>query len=916
MGTGKIFIGILCVFTCLQADLSYHFDDAKTQEEALFIRRILEFWNESEFDLAQSQIEDFLQEFPQNTYADTLQAILGDLAMKKQDYAKASAAYSEVKEKELKKRVLINQLDCIRQLQWYVTLAEECENHLDTFSEFEPDKHEKVLYFLADALYHLTLRDPTDSPEYQNYAFGAQERFEHLLGTKYALDIMQPLAHIYSLMEKHDKASSLFVALAEKRPQNREEMLFQAANVQVKYDKEQAIRTFGQVYHLGKKKAPEAAYNRMILLFETGKYGEILLAKDQLLKYIPKEKIPLVHFFLGRSHYLLEDFKRSISELRHFIDSDTLLKTELHDAYVTVIDSSIKLQSIDFLSEFIEKFRSDFPQSTKLAQAYQKRAFLYKQSGKNKLARRDFQTVFDHFPDYKFSESLLYDYAHLLFQMQDWNESREIAEIFLEDFVNNPRAPVAWRLFINASIECTQKDPGLKKIQLIPDLLWVLDQKGLLEKEEKNDYVYLLSKTHYDLGEYREALDVLVPLVKEEDLSFKIKANSYLIMANCYKKGFDNLNLFCAYAEQALKENSKLESKNQVRLALFNGYLKLYTLNSQKEALQSAAEHLYQVQANGAPIKGQNKIWLISHYHQKVKEFIETNWSESIQKHPQMLEATNRVCDLLKEVVKGDFTLEEKEKGLLDLADVFGFKKEFQKKVRTLQKLQSLHQKHPDRQWNLKENATFELAKGYVEIGKKKEALSLFNQILSASTSLQSYFPAYACLQSARLRYVLLDQNFLKKDHPEMIKIFSQLKNLTLQKNFDNEPIYLEAAIDYIDILCFEEQTENKKLQLIQTTIDEFFSEQDVLSKEYHQKRRNSPQKERVFFSYIDLLDLESMIIKISIDQGDKEDVKGLYSSAKELLEELKLISPTEYFYKRVEILEEKLKVMEILRKP
>lgn len=898
---------------CLYAEPFYDFDEPKTQEEALFIRRIIEFWNESEYELAQSQIEDFLQDFPENTYADTLHAILGDLAMLKQDYSKAAAAYSEVNDANIKKRVLINKLDCMKKLEWHLTLAEECEANLDAFSEVDPEKHQKIVYLLADALYNLTLRSPVDSSHLEVNAAHARDRFESLLETDYALGVMQPLAHIYCIMGDHSKASSLFIALADKKPSYREEMLFQAANMQVKYDKNLAIQTFGQIYHLGKKKAPEAAYNRMILLFETEKYGEILLAKDQLLQYIPKEKTPLVHFFIGRSHYHLDDYKRALSELHYFIDSKTPLKTELHDAFLTAIESSIKLQDLDQFNDILAKFQEEFPESNKLGQAYQQRAVLHKQLGKYKLAKNDFKYVLENFPDYNYKESLLYDFAHLLFQMEDWNESRNIAKIFIDDFASNPKASIGWRLFINASIESASQDETLKRTQLIPDLFLVLDQQNLLEEEEKDEYFYLLSKTYYDLDEYRDALDILIPLVKD-NISTNMRANSYLMMANCYKKGLDNLDLFCTYAEKALQENPNLESKNQIHLALFNSYLKLFTQNSLNNPLQNASEHLYEAISNGVEVKSRNKLWLITFYHNTLSNYLDENFKHEVRKDPETLKIADRSLILLNQVVKSKMTLAEKEPYIIILADTHGFKKEFRKKLKILEKLNHLYEKHPDVEWNFKNDSKFELAKSYVECGKKKEGLVLFDQIVNASPSLQSYHAAYSCLQGARLRYVLMDKSFLKPDHPELIQILTQLKDLTLQKNFENEPIHLEAALDYIDIQTIDEQTDSKRLSLIQKTIDNFFSEEDVLSKEYHLKRRNSPQRERVFLAYIDLLDLEAFIAKASLAQNEKrsEDMKNYYTLAKELFEELKVTCPTSYFQNRFDILSQKLDVLGI----
>ncbi len=104
--------------------------EAKTEEEALFLRRIADFWQEGEYRIVKSEIEDFLKQFPNSSFAEYLHATLGDLHLRDKDFKAALMQYSRITDPEIADTVLLSRMQSLLELQWFATLADECEDLL------------------------------------------------------------------------------------------------------------------------------------------------------------------------------------------------------------------------------------------------------------------------------------------------------------------------------------------------------------------------------------------------------------------------------------------------------------------------------------------------------------------------------------------------------------------------------------------------------------------------------------------------------------------------------------------------------------------------------------------------------------------------------------------------------------------
>ncbi len=853
-----IFFQILC-FAFLCADEPFYpLPEPKTQEEALFLRRISEFWNEGNFDIVKIQMLDFLKKFPSSNYTDMLQAILGDLSLKEKEYEKAAEYYKNIKTHQVSKQFLFNKLQCYRSLGWYQAVLEESEPYLEEFSS-DLSKKQKLTFILADALYNLAMKSPQNSDSRKSYANLAKIQYESLQNSPFQEEMLPHLAYTYHLLGESEKASNLYITLAQKHPSLKEEMLFQAATIQIEYDKDLAIQTFGQVCHLGKERATDAAFNRMILMYETKKYPEILLAKEQLFHHIPKEKIPLLHFFIGKSYLAIEDYPRAVRSLQLFLDTPPSKDEECKAALHSLMICAEKLKDMQLFEKALTQFKIQFPEEV-LSPILYRKALLNKENCNYSAAKKDFEEILQNKNLGEDREVIFYNFAHLLYLTKSFTTAREKFKEFISTYPGSTLTPLAWRFLINASIESEKEACGSKE-QLAADLKEILNNHFLLREDEKDELSFTLAKVEYEMGKYESAIAFLVPFL-ENDKSSPLASEAHLLLAFCYKSQLCDEDKFCFHAEKALLLNPNVPEAPLAHLALYNIYLK------NPAYLDLAAEHLYQAKIMGANIQTVNQDWLASFYYEKISQYFQKHWKQNPAESPEMAHYLDRAIYILE-------SIREDQIGSLrgiTLANLYALQGKQDQQIELLKKLQESDDLH-------RKQICFELAKAYGKKGEKEKALILFEEV--RDTYLTNYFSAFSALQSARIRF----EKCKTQDDPEILSILALLKDLTIQKTFANEPVYLEAALEYIDIHYFLNKDRNFCKSIIEKTLSDFQDCKDILSKDYQDSREKMPEKEELFQSYLQYMKGELLLCNDEV-----EDAKKLFTVVLEN-------APTQYLY-------------------
>jgi hypothetical protein len=276
--------------------------------------------------------------------------------------------------------------------------------------------------------------------------------------------------------------------------------------------------------------------------------------------------------------------------------------------------------------------------------------------------------------------------------------------------------------------------------------------------------------------------------------------NEELMKACCYREGREDWSKFCELAESAFQRGATLLTAEQIHFALFNAWL-------QQGKEREAAEHLLAAVTAGAVVQEENLLWLADQMYRRL-----------VEEEPTA--AMARRCIAILEKVPGSEC--RLAKSYLVAHDV--------------EKAISLLQGRTD------DEALLVLGECYAAQGLKEKACECFDAIVASNANLRHFESASACLQGAKLR----------KDE---VQAAVSLKNLVLQKTLEQEPIYLESAMEYVDLLAKGDR--KKRKALLQKVKADFTAQDDLLSQDYHKAMERLREKEKVYQGYMQLIDAE-----------------------------------------------------------
>lgn len=791
--------------------------DTQNEEEALFLNRIADFWEEGEYSIAKAQIQEFLTVYPESTFSDSLNAAIGDLLLREGSHGQALESYAKIQDPEIEKRVFLNKLQCLSAIQWYASLVDICESFL---RKEQDDAQEtlQVTHYLATALYQLCIN--SEGEKMRSLAHKARPYFEELFQSDRKHEIKEAFAHLLSLLKEHSKAASLYLELAK---DGDEESLFKAALLQAEYDKELALKTLEEL--LETSLGPEAFYTKLALLFDLEKYETIINEKDLFLRKIPPSKLADAHLFLGRSFFSLEKYAEACLELGSYIVSQEATSPSLYGALLMLVRASEKAEDLTLLTIGLKKLEILYPEDENLFNAKLSKALLLKKQNRTEEALRELSCLEER-PEVLLEEIAIYD------KMGSWRKTRDLAFTFLSKYPNHKLLALAGKYLIAASTETANTfDEGKK--DLISDLQNLL-KKEFIPTETRLFWKYLLGKTFFVLHDYKNAESILLEATQDPLFPQESLADAYLVLGLCYRDDAKNLASFISYGEKAL--NAGGIDKGFLHSALYNAYL--------ERDPEKAEEHLFQAFKEKANIEEKNLLWLSRNLIDKQK--------------PQ------DAIDVLMHV--------KEEISSFELARAYYCLGEYEKTISLLEKLKQENE------------ITLLLGKALAATGKKQEAKKLFDSLFTETSFLRTACGSAAYLESIRLDY--------GEGQKPSVETFAKLKNLILQKTISNEPTYLEAALDYINLQTKRPQDEEreevelllrKKLSLLQKTKKAFESKEDLLSKDYHAGRERSKKQNALYMAYMDFFEAEMLSTQSLLERNANVQTQ-LQAKAKSLL--------------------------------
>lgn len=267
-----------------------------------------------------------------------------------------------------------------------------------------------------------------------------------------------------------------------------------------------------------------------------------------------------------------------------------------------------------------------------------------------------------------------------------------------------------------------------------------------------------------------------------------------------------------------------------------------------KDPLSTAAEHLFAA-FNKAPekISARNRRWLCAHFLQNQENHARGLLLFSHVPNP----SPELICAAAKATPQAS-----ESKKLLQQALTLAEKKEH---------------------WGLVCTTLVALGDVELRLGERVAARSYFAK--AARMKVQSYDADMAKLALYRLD--------AQKDHLEKDRAKSDLKDIQLRKTLAKEPLFLDAALLYVDI-CSENNLQ-KKQQLLEQMQEDFCSGQTLFGKHYQKQRDTLPEKEQLLQNYMLFVDLNIQSIAA---REDNQRLRAILAQLESSLPTLKATSP------------------------
>ncbi|HLB52339.1 MAG TPA: hypothetical protein VJK48_01345 [Chlamydiales bacterium] len=779
---------------------------ALSSEEFYFLRRIADFWEEEEYEIAKVQMEKFLSQHPDSKYVTQVQLCLGNLFFHEENYKEALHSYACISDPEFQGEVFSNRLQCFYRLGDYASLMQLCEASLDDL-----EKRKIATYFLAISLYAQALS--TTNPEtLQLLAQKGEPYFQTLIEEKASLEIAKAYAHLCTLLKDYPKAAKLYAEIAERLPDEKEEILLQAALAKSKYDVEGALLLLEELKSKEGKWGGEASYLRLELLFSTGQFAKIAEEKDELFEGLPEKRQKEAHLLFGRSLLAIGKQQEAIVTLKNAMNQSPYAKEALH----SLIEAAYQTSDLDTLDFVLHELSSQKEVGPLALQAHLCKCSLLKNQKRWDEARNELNFL----PE---DASSCLEKIDLEYQAGNFTLVHEEGDLFLERYPKNPLTPFVLRALVAAS-QALNED-------YLPYLQLALHEPALFSSSERVHFEFLLAKALYDKGKNEEAAHHLESLLSHGD-SFVEEGDSWLLFSLCNQ---DHPETFCRLAEMGISKGGTLCDPASLALSLYNTYLELS--NHEK-----CAEHLFKAFELQAEISEENLLWL-------------GEWF--FTKNPHHAEKI--------------FATLHNELALYQLARLYQMRNASDLEQETLEKLQMLYQSDEEKEWEWRGEVEFQQVELYLKAKEIEKAHSLLDQILHSN-----YTPR-AIQEKAKLEWARLKAN--ENDSNANVEAAALFKELIQQRELINEPLHLEAALEYVDLLGTHPK---KRLTLLEKIHKDFTSNADLLAQDYQAARSKLEEKNRIYEAYLQWIEAEILWTKSLIDL-DAQQQKELQTNAKEL---------------------------------
>ncbi len=874
----------------------------ESDEEAFLIRRIAEFWKDGDFAIVKTQIIGFLDKYPESSLKNYFLGILGDIYLQENNYQHALTTYQMVGDPSVSEKTLLNKLQCYYELDMYSELAKDGRPYLSSKTAEIQDRKEELYFLMGEALFRQALQSET-SQKKAEFAQEARGYYESLPQGQYSEISEFALAEIHAMLGDYKKGAAAYSELAEKHSDMQEDLLFQVASLEAKYNKLGAAETFRKVKEMGGNRSNEAAFNLMTLLFQNEEYEEVIGRYEKIAPTISEEYLPTFNFIVGKSYFSLGHYQSAVDPLQKYIDSTYIPSEQLKNALLIQMTCAHQTSNEVLFSGAFDKLDSLFPEDQEIPKALFMHAMILKEQGAISKADEKLKMIKDTYVEFDNQESFIFEYGLLAHQNERWQESYESFKVYVIDFKNSSRIDAAWKLFLSSSLNLYKhggEESNYSKSNFYTDLQAVLEHSDCLNDAEMKDYSLLYAKISYELDYYSDALhclqDHIFTKIDVEDDPLTL-SEAHFIAGLCHAETGSDNSAFCMHLEQAMTINPDLYDSPSTHLRLYNAYISLAGYGEgaevssdgqqQQEFIDHAAEHLEEATSRGEmAIKEENRLWLANHYYQSVQNYYAGHWKAQNTPHPEVTSAIDRASSHYQSLLLSNNNLIELsaenlhlENEVIKLAKLLAYQDSHEQKLALLKQLLQQQSEKTELNWVSQKDALFELATVYDSLGEKEKAYETYSFIHATANHFSTAIANHATLEAARLHFELLEDGLRIESNEEVLSILNDLKELQIRKNASSEPTHLEAALEYAKIrslISNRVEQDNRYLFFLNRIKDDFTSQEDLVTQDYLVNLNRDATKKQIFDSYMKFIDAEKLRL----------EAKSLYQQ--ELLGEMK----------------------------
>lgn len=527
--------------------------EPRTEEEACFTRRIVNFWRDKEYDFTKAQINAYLVRYPSSPFAGHFYAMLGDMALHEKAYKKALSFYDHIMEAQLLVHVESKRWHALYQLEWYEELYAHAEGFYKAEAAFRLGLNEEALALYTDL--------ETDE--------------------LFAPHVKLAMAEIYRLLNRPQEAATLYLEIANSSD-DPAEVRFHAAVLLAQVEPRRAAELMQDVAHGTSKRAAEASYQWLHLLAYAGAWEKIASERELFLTKIKDEKRGVPYFYLGMIAFEQKRYSEALADLLEALKHEI---AEPHDQALleALLTCAKELNRLELFEQTYAELSARYPEVA--PEATLLRASVYEDSAL-------YDEMIERFPMHPMAERARLEKMRLCIEAKQWAEAHGEVRRYLERYPRSERREEMLKLAIDLSSK--QEAAEL----LVVDLEQAFSER-LFSGQERAAMQELLAKTYLELDQVHAALGLLHEMDTPDPLLF----------VTAYVKEGSAPEKVIRFGERALE---LYPEQSRLHLHLFNAYLEQVKKSPNPEMTARAADHLLAV-IEAFPVSIENQLWLAHH---------------------------------------------------------------------------------------------------------------------------------------------------------------------------------------------------------------------------------------------------------------------------------------------------------------